>query len=934
MPKRDNSIVFIPRSPKNAEAEKSRIDFGLYICYNIINKNDKTSFTEEEQPMLEMKSVTKKYITASETVEALRGVYLSFRQGEFVSVLGPSGCGKTTLLNLIGGLDRCTDGDIVIDGVSTKNYTEGELDSYRNHSVGFVFQSYNLIPHQTVLENVELSLTIGGVSGKERTERARQALDRVGLAGQYDKLPKELSGGQCQRVAIARALVNDPGILLLDEPTGALDGENSVRIMELLCELSGDRLVIMVTHDTALAKSYSTRIIRLEDGRVVSDTQTEGRKGVPRAEFSSKSDCGVSGKVRGAKMSFATAFRLSLRNLLSKKGRTLLVSLASSVGIIGIALVLAFSAGVRGYISHVQKDMMSGNPITVATSVYNPEVLTELLNTDGGASLLRYPDRAHINGYLEFLIRTSCDLSENLISENRLTEDYIEYLRAMSPELYADVAFDYGIELTPNLYTEYESGGEPSTLSLSRITDTHASILSGKGNTTLAMLFSTLSPKMKELPGNREYVESQYDVLAGKYPEGMGEIVLVLTGDGSVDDLLLANFGYFTSEDFAALIERAEGEETGAVQTIPYSDLLGKVYTYYPTDSIFKRTEGDSFFGLPYEYLSDSRNITGEGVTLTVVGIVSPKESISYGALSSGIYYTKELTEWIIDANRDSEFINGFLKDDGNLPLLKISDGIYGVPYQFRYEYGGIPALGSGIVTYTGEPLDLVSEQISSMFKPVSPRERVDRLISALGGSDSLYSIAIYPNNTEGKSAIVDYLNEWNSEETLTLNGREIPPEEREPVTYSDSMELVLGIIDGIVNTVSAALIAFTSISLLVSTVMIGIITYVSVVERTKEIGVIRSLGGRRRDVGALFTAETLIIGLCSGLFGIFCAYLASFIINPILGSVLSYGAICALPVPWALLLVLVSVLLTLISGALPSGRAARLDPAAALRTE
>ena len=891
--------------------------------------------------MLQLKSIKKNYITASETVEALRGVSLCFERGEFVSVLGPSGCGKTTLLNLIGGLDRYTEGDIAVDGVSTKEYTDRDWDSYRNHSVGFVFQSYNLIPHQSVLRNVELALTIGGVPREEREARAKAALDRVGLDGQYGKLPKELSGGQCQRVAIARALVNDPRILLLDEPTGALDAATSVQIMELVRRLASDRLVIMVTHNAELAERYCTRIIRLADGNVVSDTANigaaeakAGEINPTRVDISPAKDEGAPERAPRARMSFFTAFMLSLRNLLSKKGRTLLVSIAGSVGIIGIALVLAFSSGVKGYISSMQNDMMSGNPITVTETVYDLDALMGILDAEDAANIVRSPDRAYINAYLEFLLRTSDNISENLIIENRITEDYLSYLLAMNPDYYEDIALHYGIDLTPNLFTDYRSGNSTASLSLSRITDTHASILNAQGSTTLGALFSSVCPTMKELPDSREYVESQYDLLAGEYPEGVGEIVLVLDKNGAVNDMLLAKFGYYSTEDFLEIIERSRTDVGGEPETMLYSDLLGKTYTYYPTDSVFERTESDSFFGLSYKYLSCRSDISGEGLTLEVVGILSPKENIAYGAVATGMYYTRELTEWVLGSNRDSRFINEFLKDDGNLSSLKITEEIYGVPYQFAYDCEGKTSLGSGVITYAQSIEELFTGQITAMFNPPTARGLVDRLISSLGGSSRPYAITVFPSDIGNKSAVADYLNRWNSDETLTVDGREIPPEERDTVTYSDSMELVLGLIGQLVNIVSAALIAFTSVALIVSTVMIGVITYVSVVERTKEIGVIRSLGGRKRDVAALFMSETLIIGLCSGVIGTVFAYLVSLAVNPIFGSLLNYGAICALPPAEAALLILVSVALTLLSGALPSGRAARLDPAVALRAE
>ena len=520
--------------------------------------------------MLELREIKKDYVTSSETVSALKGVSLSFRQKEFVSILGPSGCGKTTLLNIIGGLDHYTSGDLIIRGKSTKAFKDRDWDVYRNHRIGFIFQSYNLIPHQTVLGNVELALTISGVSREERIRRAKNALDRVGLAGQYYKKPNQLSGGQCQRVAIARALVNDPEILLADEPTGALDTVTSVQIMDLIREISGERLVIMVTHNPEIADKYSSRIIRLLDGNVIEDTnpfsseeeaeesaaiiaaeEAELAEAVKSVKSEKEKKKIIKKKKEKAKMSFFTAFMLSAKNLLSKKGRTTMVGIAGSIGIIGIALVLAFSAGIKGYIASMQDDMLSGNPIEIAETAYDLKALTGMMKADQIEKLPKIEGHVNVSSLVEYLATMGKNV-ETLIVENNITKEYMDYVMAMPTDYYNAMLISYGIDFNTNLYRDFYTSGdaEPENISISAITSIYSSILQKTEFKDYASLITTLAPNFSQLPNNTDYILSQYDLVDGKIASGKNEIMLVLNSEDELSDLLLARFGFSTQEEF------------------------------------------------------------------------------------------------------------------------------------------------------------------------------------------------------------------------------------------------------------------------------------------------------------------------------------------------------------------------------------------------
>ena len=961
--------------------------------------------------MLRLENITKNYYTATETVAALRGVSLSFRKNEFVSILGPSGCGKTTLLNLIGGLDRYTGGNLYIGGRPTRDFTERDWDVYRNHRVGFIFQSYNLIPHQTILENVELALTIAGIDREERVARARRTLDRVGLAGMYNKRPNQLSGGQCQRVAIARALVNDPEILLADEPTGALDTVTSGQIMDLIREIAGERLVIMVTHNPELAEEYSTRIVRLLDGLVTEDTnpltaeeeireceetarQEAAREAAEeaalRAEGKSEQEIRRVTKKRRekAKMSFLTAFRLSARNLLSKRRRTALVGFAGSIGIIGIALVLALSAGIRGYVVSMQDDMLSGNPITITKTTYDLTALTSMMTPSQKTELAKNPNRVYVNSLIEQLAKTAKDMEDIQIS-NDLSEEYLAHVLGMPEEYRAAIGVDWGMDLSHSLYTSrvlYGDGGVVEHPSITALTATYTSMIKKTDFGNYASYATTLGQLLAEAPDNRDYVLSQYDVLSGKLAEGRDEVMLVVSKDTQLTDIVLAKLGYYTEEEFLNLLYDATDMKDDSGKPLynaslrkpefTYEELLKKELTFYPNDAIYTEIPGSN--GQMYTYANDEVKITNKegSLALRVVGILRPKEEISFGCLSSGLYYTKALADYAREINSSSAIakavrttdtgylVGGQVQIPGMPAPMKL-----GVSYDYRY-LDPVTRLPVTEVGFVGGSILRVLD-FSSMMKgeeggsgggsgsgagssagggATFSRDSVALTLADLGGASKPTSITIYPTSFEDKDHVTEWLDLWNEVEREGENGEKIDlpltvtlPDgtkktiagaDRSHVTYTDTIALIITLINSMIDVVSTALIAFTSVSLVVSTVMIGILTYVSVVERIKEIGVIRSLGGRRRDVRHLFNAETFIIGFLAGLIGVLVTALLALLINLLIKVLAGVTVTAYLPLTDALILIALSVGLTLISGLIPASAAARQDPVNALRSE
>ena len=903
--------------------------------------------------MLNLKAIKKDYVTSSETVHALKGVSISFRKTEFVSILGPSGCGKTTLLNIIGGLDHYTDGDLMIGSRSTKEYGDRDWDVYRNHRVGFIFQSYNLIPHQTVLGNVELALTIAGIEKEERVRRAKIALDRVGLSDQYYKKPNQLSGGQCQRVAIARALVNDPEILLADEPTGALDTVTSVQIMDLIKEISEERLVVMVTHNPELAEQYSTRIVRLLDGEIIEDTnpmtdeeieaeieeenaeklaELEALEALPEPEKTKKIKQNKKKKEK-AKMSFFTAFMLSTKNLLTKKGRTAMVGFAGSIGIIGIAMVLAFSAGIKGYVKSMQDDMLSGNPVTITENALDLSALTGMVNEQAEEIIEKLTGNVYVSSLVEYLIKTS-DTFNSMMVTNDITPDYIEFVKQMPKNYYNAMLLEYGVSMTPSVFVDFKASADSPAehVSMKHVTDIYKSVLKDSDYSQMANLVDMLAPTLQPAPNNPEYIMTQYDLLGdSRLATEKDEVMLVLNSEDELSDLLLARLGFFTEAEFLEIINKASSEDGTYNESLyrdyfSYDELLSKTLTWYPTDTIFsaETTEttnpftGEVTTSVVGSYNSKFDTVQDSGLELKIVGILAPKETISYGALTSGIYYTEALTEYMLETNANSEFISTFLTPD-----LDKENAYKNVTYS--YDYYSFDAFENGVITGEAKNNPTASALAGNP----------ETLIRQLGGNDLPNSVSIYPISFDDKDLATKYLDQWNNTHLdLTVGDKLLKGDERKTVKYTDTLELIVSMVNTMIDIVSYALIAFTSISLVVSTVMIGIITYVSVVERIKEIGVIRSLGGRKKDVSYLFNAETFIIGSLAGLFGIVVTYIISFIVNLILTPLIGYPNIAALPANQAVLLIMLSVGLTLISGLIPASSAAKKDPVVALRTE
>ncbi len=921
--------------------------------------------------MLQLTNITKDYITASETVHALKGISISFRKKEFVSVLGPSGCGKTTLLNIIGGLDHYTSGDLVINGKSTKSYKDRNWDVYRNHRVGFIFQSYNLIPHQTVLGNVELALTIAGIGKKERTARAKSALDKVGLAGQYYKRPNQLSGGQCQRVAIARALVNDPEILLADEPTGALDTTTSVQIMELIAEIAKERLVIMVTHNPELAEKYSTRIVRFLDGEIIEDTDPMSdfeeykerelerlaslRKKKTKQYIVNEKGKRIRVKTRrkeNAKMSWFTAFKLSFVNLLSKKGRTTMVGIAGSIGIVGIAMVLAFSAGIKGYVASMQDDMLSGNPIRITETTYDLDALMNMMSQSQKEEIIKENGKVFINSIVEYIAKMDKDV-DSMIIKNNITKAYIEYIEQMPEEYYSALTLGYGIDMTNNIYTGFktEKQGEATGTSISALTSIYTSILKETDYAEYSSYITQIVPSFVQAPNSADYIAEQYDVV-GKIATEKDEIMLVLDSNDRLSDVLLARLGYYAQDEFLNIVYKISNDPLydSALyrEYFTEQELLDKTFTWYSNDSVFTKPAVQMGMN-PFAYNYTSDNFTEEGLELKVVGILSTKEGKSYGSLSTGVYYTEALTRHVLEKNADTEIVRHLT--DAEKDSFGYTEP---VTYMYKYSYAGEDKTAVGLV---GQGLGLmdIAGSMGSMGQGGGSGSGTPgagaggssggmstgdvssiRILSLrnLGGNDLANEVSVYPISFEAKSLVTDYLDKWNDNGDISVGGTSISADNRQDITYTDALEIVIGVINTMIDAISIALIAFTSVSLVVSTVMIGIITYVSVVERIKEIGVIRSLGGRKRDVGNLFNCETFIIGLLSGLIGVGFTYIASLIISIIVKNLIGIPNIAQLPVTQALLLIALSVILTSISGLIPARSAARKDPVIALRTE
>mgnify|MGYP002532726551 FL=1 len=883
--------------------------------------------------MLTLSNIHKEYASGELRVEALKGVSLSFRKNEFVAVLGPSGCGKTTLLNIIGGLDRYTQGDLIIKGRSTREYKDADWDSYRNHSVGFVFQSYNLIPHQTVLSNVELALTLGGVPAKERRRRAVQALERVGLGDQLNKKPNEMSGGQMQRVAIARALVNDPEILLADEPTGALDSETSVQIMDVLKEIASDRLVIMVTHNPELAAQYATRTIRLLDGRVTDDTMP----------FDGQDDMAQQPARTGAtSMHFGTALHLSLNNLMTKKGRTFMVALAGSIGIIGIALILSLSNGVNEYIKSVEEDTLAQYPLTIESETMNQSaLLTAMMSASSGKDIPHEEGRVYSSNVMGDLM--SAMVSEVNANDLPSFKAYLDGSQEIA-DLTSSIAYEYGSTL--RIYNRNAVGGvqqvQPSTVI---DTMTNSSMMSNANALASMSSMSSLSQMTSmynmnvffELAGASVHRSGSYELLAGHMPQKYDELLLVVGEDDDISDTTLYTLGLRDQSEVQQLFMTLLTGSTVQTETISYSydDLLNLTFTLVLPGNLYQE-QGDGIYADISGDEAAMSQALDQGVTLHIAGIArSSSNSMISSMMAGGVGYTHELVEYVVSANNETPAVKAQREhpDTDIFTGINFSGGVDMEPSMEMLETY-LNSLPQEQQTAVRAMIGMMSEErILSMMRAEMAKQKTDATyesnLAKLNATnlDTPTQIKIYPIDFESKQRIVDLIEQYNAQ--MQAAGHE-----EGVIRYTDYVGSLMSSVTTIVDTISYVLIAFVSISLVVSSIMIGIITYISVLERTKEIGILRAMGASKGDVSRVFTAETLIIGLVAGFLGVLVTWLLTFPINALIHHLTQINAAAILPGGAAAILVAISMLLTILAGAIPSRMAAKKDPVVALRTE
>lgn len=895
--------------------------------------------------MLELNDIKKDYVSGSTTVSALKGINLRFRDCEFVSILGQSGCGKTTMLNIIGGLDKYTSGDLKINGVSTKNYKDRDWDFYRNNSIGFVFQSYNLIPHQTVLSNVELALTLSGVSKAERKKRAIEALEKVGLGEQIHKKPNQMSGGQMQRVAIARALVNNPDILLADEPTGALDTETSIQIMELLKEISKDRLIIMVTHNPELAKDYSTRIVRLLDGVITDDSDPyslEDMEADIRAKEAAKVKTSEkkikkSGKKQKTSMSFFTALSLSFNNLMTKKTRTILTAFAGSIGIIGIAMILSISNGIQLYIDRVQRDTLSSYPITLQAEAI--DISSMVSSMTGNSDSEEHEDKSKIysNDIMGDMINTMVkEVKSNNFSEFK---KYIENGSSDIKSYVSDIQYSYDVPL--NIYMKDTSNGveqlNPGTMFDSiygeGATSASSSMLSGMG----MGMFSN-SSVWNQLLGNQQVLDEQYDVLAGHWPENFNEVVLVADKNNEVDDYTLYSLGLKDPEEVRTLFKKmmvGESYETKKDISYTFDEILDTEFKLVMPTDMYKYND---VTGTWDDYSKDDKymtNVVNNGTDIKVCGIIRPNDDAVSTSLSSGIGYTAKLTEYIIEEVKNSEIAKAQLADtsvdvftgvpfdnDRNTEITMDDVNAYMATLSPE-ESAQMQAMTSGMSD------DQILQLFSASLKARTTDATLDSNKSKLGITDldTPSQIDIYATDFDSKEKVQNIIKDYNK--LQQDDGKE-----ENVINYTDYVGIMMSSVSTIINAISYVLIAFVAISLIVSSIMIGIITYISVLERTKEIGVLRSIGASKKDVSRIFNAETLIEGFVSGALGIVVTLLLCIPANALIKHLTDISNVAQLPVAGGVILIIISMFLTFIAGLIPAKLAAKKDPVVALRSE
>ena len=868
--------------------------------------------------MLQLKNITKKYLSGDNEVNALKGINLEFRESEFVSILGQSGSGKTTLLNIIGGLDRYTSGDLVINGKTTKEFKDKDWDTYRNHSVGFVFQSYNLIPHQTVLSNVELALTISGVSKEERKRRAKEALEKVGLGDQLNKKPNQMSGGQMQRVAIARALVNDPDILLADEPTGALDSQTSEQVMEILKEISKDRLIIMVTHNPNLAEKYSSRIIRLLDGNITDDTNPyhASEKDIEKAKNKKEK----SGK---ASMKFGTAVRLSLNNLMTKKGRTFLTAFAGSIGIIGIALILSLSHGMQSYIDRVEEDTLSSYPITIQESTIDMSSMMEsMMGSD--------EEVEHEDGkiYSREIVNEILETVSTKVQTNNL-EAFKTFLESGESDIknYTN-SIQYGYDLDLNIYNQDENGDiqqvNPSIVfnelgfgQMIEAQQESSSMFSG--GTTL-----TSTDVWTELLDNQELLESQYDVLAGRWPTNYNEVVLIVDENNEISDYTLYSLGIKDISELSEAMDKIKnGEEletSSETESYSYDDILNYKFKVLLNTDYYKKV------GNAWQDMSDDteymKQIVQNAEEISIVGIIKPNGETVTSSGAGLVGYNKDLKEYVINKINETEIV----KEQKANPNVNVFTGIeFAKGSNNSFDFSQLSDEQKAYIA------TLSQEELAELMQTYSSNANAtyDSNLTKLGVVDlnKPSTINLYPKDFDSKDMITNIISDYNDKQTQESK-------EENVINYTDIVGIMMSSVSTIIDVISYALIAFVGISLVVSSIMIGIITYISVLERTKEIGILRSIGASKKDVSRVFNAETLIVGLVAGLLGIGVTLLLNIPINIIINMLVGITGIAKLPVGGAIILVVISVVLTMVAGLIPARFAAKRDPVEALRSE
>ena len=983
--------------------------------------------------MLKLKGITKDYVLGDDTVHALKGIDLEFRESEFVAVLGHSGCGKTTLLNIIGGLDQYTEGDLIINGRSTKDYGDRDWDTYRNHSIGFVFQSYNLIPHQTVLSNVELALTLSGVSKSERRERAVKVLEQVGLGDQLNKKPNQMSGGQMQRVAIARALVNDPDILLADEPTGALDSETSVQIMEILKEISKDKLIIMVTHNPELAETYASRIIRLKDGLITADSMP----------YSSEDGVATPPPQRKTVMSYLTALSLSLNNLMTKKGRTFLTSFAGSIGIIGIALILSISTGVNNYIDKVQEDTLSSYPISIqAETVDMTELMTSLMGVHAQSGENAHDKDAVYGNTIMYDMMNTMTNAEIETNNLRDFKVFLDEQMAGDTPLSENVSnIQYTYDLPMNLYTKDVDGNIVKSDVMTLMSRMRAGIIGEEAEESVnASMNNMLSSSgmsgtsnqfvvwQEMLPGDNglvsDLVQQQYDVLYGTWPQNYDETVLIVDENNEVSDMVLYALGLkSSSEMLSAMTNYMKGEQvdTTKMESWSYADVCQKTFSLIlPADCWQKDPTTGEYKDISTDALG-LKTLYGNGIQLKIVGVVRQNEDAVSGMMTGAIGYTNALTKYVVEQTADKELVKQQLADPEH-------DIFTGLPFKETNRALTAEEIKQAVIDYCAGIDSAKKAELYVNYMSVAPESYVDSMIDEqLDGvsredientvvenypeyadmlsamdDDTLISYMremmsqqiskAYSDNVkaqmsqlstaslaeafdqcyftdEGYKLIYDnFMPETFSDSSFDKNLRDLGYVEldspsgvniyvatfaakdavadiiedyndsvdtEDQISYTDYVALIMSSVTTIIDVISYVLIAFVAISLIVSSIMIGIITYISVLERTKEIGILRAIGASKKDISRVFNAETVIVGLGAGLIGILATMLLCVPINAIVHHLTGiYSINAVLPPVAAVILVAISMLLTVVAGLIPSRFAANKDPVVALRTE